>query len=37
MSVDWHEYGESITYILSEGVPNTFAIAKWANNARQRV
>lgn len=37
MSVGWHERGESTAYILSEDVPNTFAIAKWANNARHRV
>lgn len=37
MSVDWHERGKSTAYILSEGVPNTFAIAKGANNAHQRV
>lgn len=37
MSVDWHEHGESTAYILSEDVPNTFAIAKWANKAHQRV
>lgn len=37
MSVDWHEHGKNTAYILSEDVPNTFAIAKWANNAHHEV
>lgn len=35
--MSWHEHGKSNAYILSEDVPNTFAIAKWANNACQKV